>query len=158
MKLETLVLNEVVVIRFAVVFKGFFLHKKLLFHRFCNSLVHCNTSVQEDGSDGEDGTDGEDGQTPFIGENGNWWIGSVDTGIPAKGENGTDGKDGISITNVDINDAGELILYFSEGEPLNLGKIVTIENLTLFFSFSCAGVCAVYLGGFCNHLRFEISC
>lgn len=27
-------------------------------------------------------------------------------------------------------------------------KIVTIENLTLFFSFSCAGVCAVYLGGF----------
>lgn len=36
-------------------------------------------------------------------------------------------------------------------------KIVTIENLTLFFSFSCGGVCAVYLGGFCNHLRFEIS-
>ena len=78
----------------------------------------------QDGSDGEDGTDGEDGQTPFIGENGNWWIGSVDTGIPAKGENGTDGKDGISITDVDINDAGELILYFSEGEPLNLGKII----------------------------------
>ena len=84
----------------------------------------------ENGSDGEDGTDGEDGQTPFIGENGNWWIGSVDTGVPAKGqdgadgENGADGKDGISITNVDINDAGELILYFSEGEPLNLGKII----------------------------------
>ena len=36
-------------------------------------------------------------------------------------------------------------------------KIVTIENLTSFFSFSRAGVCAVYLGGFCNHLRFEIS-
>ena len=32
-------------------------------------------------------------------------------------------------------------------------KIVTIENLTSFFSFSRAGVCAVYLGGFCNHLR-----
>ena len=84
----------------------------------------------QDGSDGEDGTDGEDGQTPFIGENGNWWIGSVDTGVPAKGqdgtdgENGADGKDGISITDVDINDAGELILYFSEGEPLNLGKII----------------------------------
>ena len=78
----------------------------------------------QDGSDGEDGTDGEDGQTPFIGENGNWWIGSVDTGVSAKGENGTDGKDGISITDVDINDAGELILYFSEGEPVNLGKIV----------------------------------
>ena len=78
----------------------------------------------QDGSDGEDGTDGADGQTPFIGENGNWWIGSVDTGVSAKGENGTDGKDGISITDVDVNDAGELILYFSEGEPLNLGKII----------------------------------
>ena len=84
----------------------------------------------QDGSDGEDGKDGADGQTPFIGENGNWWIGSVDTGVPAKGqdgadgENGADGKDGISITKVDINDAGELILYFSEGEPLNLGKII----------------------------------
>ena len=32
-------------------------------------------------------------------------------------------------------------------------KIVTIENLTSFFSFSGDGVCAVYLGGFCNHLR-----
>ena len=32
-------------------------------------------------------------------------------------------------------------------------KIVTIENLTSFFSFSSDGVCAVYLGGFCNHLR-----
>ena len=32
-------------------------------------------------------------------------------------------------------------------------KIVTIENLTSFFSFSSAGICAVYLGGFCNHLR-----
>ena len=70
------------------------------------------------------GKDGADGQTPFIGENGNWWIGSVDTGVSAKGEDGTDGKDGISITDVDINDAGELILYFSEGEPLNLGKII----------------------------------
>lgn len=32
-------------------------------------------------------------------------------------------------------------------------KIVAIENLTSFFSFSSAGICAVYLGGFCNHLR-----
>ena len=57
-----------------------------------------------DGVDGKDGTDGKDGasgaagQTPYIGENGNWWIGSEDTGIKAeakeefifdKGGNGT---------------------------------------------------------------------
>lgn len=29
---------------------------------------------------------GEDGQTPYIGENGNWWIGDTDTGKPSTGE------------------------------------------------------------------------
>ncbi len=37
------------------------------------------------------GEDGSDGDTPFIGENGNWWIGSTDTGVQAAGEDGTDG-------------------------------------------------------------------
>lgn len=35
--------------------------------------------------------DGEDGLTPYIGANGNWWIGKVDTGNPSRGANGTDG-------------------------------------------------------------------
>ena len=35
---------------------------------------------------------GEDGQTPHIGTNGNWWIGTTDTGVKAKGEDGEDGK------------------------------------------------------------------
>lgn len=33
-----------------------------------------------------------DGQTPYIGENGNWYIGDVDTGKPSRGEDGTDGS------------------------------------------------------------------
>lgn len=37
------------------------------------------------------GTAGSDGETPYIGENGNWWIGEVDTGVSAQGEPGTDG-------------------------------------------------------------------
>lgn len=50
-----------------------------------------------DGKDGADGKDGSDGLTPFIGENGNWWIGETDTGTKAEGvdgKNGIDGKDG----------------------------------------------------------------
>ena len=43
------------------------------------------------GVDGKDGTDGEDGQTPYIGENGNWWIGDTDTGVKAAGDDGKDG-------------------------------------------------------------------
>lgn len=38
----------------------------------------------------------KDGQTPYIGENGNWFIGSTDTGVKAAGDdgaNGTNGKD-----------------------------------------------------------------
>ena len=40
------------------------------------------------------GADGENGVTPNIGDNGNWWIGNVDTGIPAQGKDGQDGQDG----------------------------------------------------------------
>ena len=32
------------------------------------------------------GADGKDGLTPFIGENGNWWIGEKDTGVKAEVE------------------------------------------------------------------------
>ena len=34
---------------------------------------------------GEDGKDGRDGRTPSVGPNGNWWIGSMDTGVKADG-------------------------------------------------------------------------
>lgn len=37
---------------------------------------------------------GKDGQTPFIGANGNWWIGDTDTGVQAQGETGPQGKQG----------------------------------------------------------------
>lgn len=36
----------------------------------------------------KNGSDGENGLTPFIGENGNWWIGEKDTNIKASGEDG----------------------------------------------------------------------
>ena len=40
------------------------------------------------------GNDGEDGETPYIGTNGNWWIGTTDTGVKAEGKDGVDGEDG----------------------------------------------------------------
>ena len=44
------------------------------------------------GEDGEDGKDGADGKTPYIGENGNWWVGETDLGIPATGNDGESGE------------------------------------------------------------------
>jgi hypothetical protein len=41
-----------------------------------------------DGAPGQDGKDGVDGLTPFIGDNGNWWIGNEDTGVQAEGKDG----------------------------------------------------------------------
>ena len=37
-----------------------------------------------------------DGITPHIGENGNWWIGTIDTGVHAQGEQGIQGEQGKS--------------------------------------------------------------
>lgn len=48
---------------------------------------------------GEKGDKGDDGLTPYIGENGNWWIGTTDTGVKAEGKDGADGKDGTDGTN-----------------------------------------------------------
>ena len=47
-----------------------------------------------DGADGRDGVDGKDGNTPFIGDNGNWWIADSDTGVKAQGADGADGQNG----------------------------------------------------------------
>lgn len=48
----------------------------------------------KDGNDGSDGKNGQNGVTPHIGSNGNWYIGTTDTGVPATGPAGKDGSDG----------------------------------------------------------------
>lgn len=47
------------------------------------------------GEKGNNGINGKDGDTPYIGENGNWWIGDTDTGVSAS--NGADGKSAYQI-------------------------------------------------------------
>ena len=60
----------------------------------------------KDGAPGKDGTDGKpgaagadgakgaDGVTPHIGDNGNWYLGSTDTGKPSRGATGAKGDPG----------------------------------------------------------------
>jgi len=55
----------------------------------------------KDGTNGQNGSDGVDGNTPFIGENGNWWIGTTDTGVKAAGVDGEKGDKG------DIGEKGD---------------------------------------------------
>lgn len=46
----------------------------------------------EKGDKGDKGDTGDDGLTPYIGDNGNWWIGTTDTGVKAQGNTGTNGQ------------------------------------------------------------------
>lgn len=52
------------------------------------------TSQQVGGGVGQKGEPGKDGLTPFIGDNGNWWIGGLDTGVKAAGQQGIPGTNG----------------------------------------------------------------
>lgn len=81
-----------------------------------------------------DGKDGVDGLTPYIADNGNWWIGKTDTGVKAKGNDGVNGKDGINgtdgvgISNIEtINN--ELIVTLTNGTIVNLGNIKGIDGI-----------------------------
>lgn len=50
------------------------------------------------GENGLPGTNGKDGETPYVGENGNWYIGADDTGKPSRGAKGEPGRDGVTPT------------------------------------------------------------
>lgn len=58
------------------------------------------------GDDGQPGADGQDGVTPHIGDNGNWYIGSTDTGKPSRGATGANGSDGAQGEKGDTGPAG----------------------------------------------------
>ena len=71
-----------------------------------------NGTDGKDGVDGDDGKDGADGKPGQDGEDGK------------DGVDGEDGKDGVGISSAEVNADGELVLYFTNGTSLNLGKVV----------------------------------
>lgn len=78
---------------------------------------------------GQDGVSGADGITPHIGDNGNWFIGETDTNKPSQGTNGVNGNDGVGVTKSEVNTSGELVITYSNGDSINLGKIVGKDGL-----------------------------
>lgn len=52
------------------------------------------TDLTASGGQGPQGPAGKDGITPTIGDNGNWFLGEVDTGKPSRGEQGPKGEQG----------------------------------------------------------------
>lgn len=108
------------------------------------------------GRDGINGIDGKDGITPMLKvsdnnlwhisyDSGNTWMslgtkatGDVgirgekgDTGLSGKeGSNGVNGENGVGISNANINAEGELILTYTNGVSINLGRVVGEDGLT----------------------------
>ena len=100
----------------------------------------------KDGANGINGSDGKDGNTPFIGENGNWWIGETDTGVKAagtvgdkgdKGDKGDPGQNGGSsgyfygtgyVPSTHLSD-GAVPLYYREMH--NRGGLISYNGTTL---------------------------
>lgn len=58
------------------------------------------------GAPGKEGHAGADGVTPHIGDNGNWYIGSTDTGKPSRGATGANGPAGAQGEKGDTGPAG----------------------------------------------------
>ncbi len=79
-----------------------------------NPLFSLSQMQGANGNDGKDGTDGKDGLTPYINENGNWWIGEEDTGVAVLPQERTDtGTDGLyfAMTIIDGQAGYEVISY-----------------------------------------------
>lgn len=69
------------------------------------------------GAAGANGKDGENGKTPYVGENGNWYIGADDTGKPSRGAKGEPGEPGAK---GDKGDTGAT-------PKITIGDVVTLE-------------------------------
>lgn len=47
----------------------------------------------------------------------------------APGRDGAPGEDGIGINSIEINDKGELVLYYSNNTEVNVGKVVGRDGI-----------------------------
>ena len=75
-----------------------------------------------DGERGENGTDGQDGITPTIGNNGDWYLGGIDTGKPSRGVQGEQGVQGIQGIQGERGIQGETGPQGPQGEPFTIKK------------------------------------
>lgn len=101
-----------------------------------------------------------DGKTPYIGENGNWWIGETDTGVPATGPSGQEGKNGedgtsVTVVSVEKTSSNGLVdtytITFSDGTTSTFtvtnGESSVVESIELT---SSSGLTDTYTITFTN--------
>lgn len=93
-----------------------------------DKLSDSNGKLQYNGSDvGLKGADGKDGITPTIGTNGNWYLGTTDTGKPSRGEKGDKGDPG---SDANVTKANVITALGYTPEAVS-AQVTTGTNITL---------------------------
>lgn len=87
-----------------------------------NEVLAASLELGMKGDPGADGAPGKDGITPTIGENGNWYYGSEDSGKPSRGLTGPAGPKG---EKGDKGEAGPTGPAGQSGEPGAAGTTFT---------------------------------
>ncbi|MBQ5927481.1 MAG: collagen-like protein, partial [Clostridia bacterium] len=72
---------------------------------------------------------GTDGQTPYIGENGNWWVAGSDLGVAAQGEKGDQGLQGQPGAQGEKGDQGLQGQPGAQGEKGEKGESVEVSSV-----------------------------
>ena len=97
-----------------------------------------------------------DGLTPYIGENGNWWIGDTDTGVKAAGQDGADGASGaaIFIAQYDVTTNAEIYAAYKSG------KLVFAQDGSDAFLFPACMITATNANFICytGPRAFKMAC
>ena len=102
------------------------------------------------GGMGQKGEPGKDGLTPLIGNNGNWWIGGLDTGVKAAGQQGIPGVKGEKGDKGDKGDNGSGFgATWTDGDEflrIPLANVNIIKNyLIVFNGVSATGQSTTYI-------------
>ena len=84
--------------------------------------------VKATGEKGDKGDKGDPGDAGTPGQNGKDGTNGVNGASGADGKNGKDGKDGIGIAKAEINADGELVITYTDGKTVNLGKVVGADG------------------------------
>ena len=78
------------------------------------TTLNLGNAVGENGKNGSDGRNGTDGKNGADGKD---------------GKDGKDGLNGISVSGVDLTDAGELVLRFSDDRMVNVGRVTGAQGV-----------------------------
>lgn len=101
-------------------------------------LLTDGTSYDITAPKGADGAAGADGVTPHIGDNGNWYLGTTDTGKPSRGEKGDTGPSGKDGAKGDPGKAATIrvgnVTTGAAGTPASVSNVGTDEAAIFDFT------------------------